>query len=109
MAEAVNNIKFLLVKGESSIAVANLKSLRKSYGEIMNQNRNILLEIEKKNLNTTSLADSMKVLGKFINRTANVRFGKVKEEIIHHCREAIKKKDFPRIVSIMEQGRAAIV
>ncbi len=75
----------------------------------MNQNRNIMLEIEKKNLNTTSLADSMKVLGKFINRTANVRFGKVKEEIINHCREAIKKKDFPKIVSIMEQGKAAIM
>jgi len=43
MAEAVNNIKFLLVKGESSIAVGNLNDLRKSYGEIMNQNKNILL------------------------------------------------------------------
>jgi hypothetical protein len=31
MAEAVNVIKFLLVKGESSLAVGNLKELRKSY------------------------------------------------------------------------------
>lgn len=50
----------------------------------------------------------MKVLGKFINQTAGVRFGKVKEEIISHCREAIKKKDFPKIVAIMEQGKRAI-
>ena len=40
---AVNTIKFLLVKGESSIAVGNLKELRKSYNEIMNQNKSILL------------------------------------------------------------------
>ena len=38
----MNNIKFLLVKGESSIAVGNLNDLRKSYGEIMNQNKNII-------------------------------------------------------------------
>ena len=75
----------------------------------MNQNKNILLQIEKKNLNTTSLADSMKVLGKFINQTSNVRFGKTKEDIINNCREAIKKKDFPKIMSIMEQGKSAII
>jgi len=52
----------------------------------MNQNKNIMLEIEKKNLNTVGLADSMKLLGKFINQTSNVRFGKIKEDIIHNCR-----------------------
>jgi len=51
----------------------------------------------------------MKLLGRFINQTSSVRFGKVKEEIISQCREAIKKKDFPKIMSIMEQGKAAIV
>lgn len=51
----------------------------------------------------------MKVLGKFINQTSSLRFGKVKEEIVSHCREAIKKKDFHKIVSIMEQGKSAIV
>lgn len=28
---------------------------------------------------------------------------------MNNCREAIKKKDFPKIVSIMEQGKSAIV
>ena len=51
----------------------------------------------------------MKVLGKFINQTSNVRFGKTKEDIINNCREAIKKKDFPKIMSIMEQGKSAII
>lgn len=29
-------------------------------------------------MNTTNLSDSLKTVGKFINQTSNVRFGKVK-------------------------------
>lgn len=44
----------------------------------MGFNRNLLLEIEKKSLNTKQLSESLKNLGQFINQTANVRYGKAK-------------------------------
>ena len=104
MAEAINNIKFLLVKGESARAVGSMKDFRLAYGEVMTQNRNLLAETEKKNMNTKILSDAMKSIGQFINQTANVRFGKPKSEMINQCREAIKKKDFPKILLLMERG-----
>jgi hypothetical protein len=50
----------------------------------------------------------LKALGQFINQTANVRYGKAKEQVIAGCREAIKKKEFPKIVTIMERGASAV-
>ena len=44
------------------------------------------------------------MLGQLINQTANTRCGKAKEQVIAGCREAIKKKQFPNIVDIMERG-----
>jgi hypothetical protein len=69
-----------------------MKDLRRTYTDIMGFNRNLLVEIEKKNLNTKQLSESLKYLSQFINQTANVRYGKAKELVISACREAIKKK-----------------
>ena len=104
MAEAINTIKFLLVKGESARIVNSMKDLRKSYGEVMEQNRNLITEISKKNQNTSQLADAMKSLGLLINQTSNVRFGEAKTKLVSQCREAIKNKDFPKIIGLMERG-----
>ena len=61
-----------------SLYIGSMKDLRRTYTDIMGFNRNLLLEIEKKNLNTKLLSDSLKNLGQFINQTANVRYGKAK-------------------------------
>jgi Bardet-Biedl syndrome 2 protein len=104
MAEAIDNIKFLLVKGESARCVGSMKDLRRTFSDIMGFNRNLLIEIEKKSHNTKQLSESLKTLGQLINQTANVRYGKAKEQMVSACREAIKKKEFPRILTIMERG-----
>lgn len=49
-------------------------------------------------MNTKILSDALKSVGQFINQTANVRFGEPKTKVINECREAIKKKDFPKIL-----------
>ena len=67
-----------------------------------------IVEIEKKNLNTKQLSESLKTLGQFINQTANVRYGKAKEQVIAGCRDAIKRKEFPKILTIMERGASAV-
>lgn len=85
-----------------------MNDLRKTYTEVMGFNRALLLEIEKKTLNTKQLSEALKTLGQFINQTANVRFGTAKEQVIAACREAIKRKEFPKILTIMERGAAAI-
>jgi hypothetical protein len=85
-----------------------MKGLRRTYTEIMGFNRNLLVEIEKKNLNTKQLSESLKYVGQFINQTANARYGKAKEQVIAACREAIKKKEFPKILTIMERGMSGI-
>jgi hypothetical protein len=108
MAEAIDNIKFMLVKGESARVVGSMKEFRRTYTDIMGFNRNLMTEIEKKNQNTKQLSYSLKVLGQLINQTANVRYGKAKETMIAGCREAIKKKQFPKIIEIMERGIAAV-
>lgn len=86
MAEAIDNIKFMLVKGESARLVSSMKEFRKTYTDIMGFNRNLMTEIEKKNQNTKQLSESLKDLGQYINQTANVRFGKAKEMTISGCR-----------------------
>jgi hypothetical protein len=45
MAEAIDNIKFLLVKGESARCVGSMNDLRRTYSDIMGFNRNLLTEI----------------------------------------------------------------
>lgn len=92
MAEAIENIKFMLVKGESARCVGSMRDLRRTYTDIMGFNRNLIIEIEKKNQNTKQLSESLKTLGQMINQTANVRYGKAKEQMIARCREAIKRK-----------------
>ena len=42
MADAIDNIKFMLVKGESSRCVGAMGELRRTYAEIMGFNRNLL-------------------------------------------------------------------
>jgi hypothetical protein len=85
-----------------------MNDLRKTYTEVMGFNRNLLVEIEKKNLNTKQLSESLKTLGQFINQTASVRYGKAKEQVIAGCRDAIKRKEFPKILTIMERGASAV-
>lgn len=92
MAEAIDNIKFMLVKGESARCVGSMTEMRKTYTDIMGFNSNLLTEIEKKNQNTRQLSEKLKWLGQLINQTANVRYGKAKEMVISGCREAIKRK-----------------
>jgi hypothetical protein len=82
--------------------------LRRTYAEVMGFNRNLLTEIEKKNVNTKQLGEALKVVGQIINQTANVRYGKAKEAVIAGCREAIKRREFPKIVAIMERGAAGV-
>jgi hypothetical protein len=56
MAEAIDNIKFMLVKGESARLVSSMREFRKTYTDIMGYNRNLMTEIEKKNQNTKQLS-----------------------------------------------------
>ena len=42
MADAINNIKFLMVKGESARCVGAMKDMRRSYTDIMGFNRNLM-------------------------------------------------------------------
>lgn len=67
LADSINSIKFLLVKGESARIVGAMGSFRKTYGEIMEHNRNLITEIEKKNLNTKILTETLKSVNIFIN------------------------------------------
>lgn len=78
--------------------------MRKSYVEVMGFNRNLLTEIEKKNGNARLLSDCLKQLGGMISQAASVRVGKAREAVVTSCREAIKKKQFSRIPTIMEKG-----
>ena len=86
MAESINTIKFLLVKGESARQVGSMNSFRKTYAEVMEQNRGLLTEIDKKNMNTKTLSEAMKAVGNFINQIANIRFGESKNLVIATCR-----------------------
>lgn len=104
MAESINVIKFLLVKAESARQVTCMNSLRKTYAEVMEQNRSLVVEIDKKNMNTKTLSEAMKSVGNFINQIANIRYGKSKNLVITKCRQAIKKKNFPVIIEIMANG-----
>ena len=45
MAEAIDNIKFMLVKGESARLVSSMKEFRKTYTDIIGFNRNLMTEI----------------------------------------------------------------
>lgn len=42
LADSLNTIKFLLVKGESARIVGSMGSFRKTYAEIMENNRNMI-------------------------------------------------------------------
>ena len=86
MAESINSIKFLLVKGESARQVGWMNNFRKTYAEVMEQNRSLITEVDKKNMNTKILSEAMKSVGNFINQIANVRYGESKNSVVTKCR-----------------------
>ena len=100
IAESVNNAKAFVVKGEFSIMLGDMASVRKNYTVVQQENGNLISEYMKRRSNHEALVKSLKELNNFIRKASNLRMGVEKANIVTTSREAIKNKKMKEIVKI---------
>lgn len=81
IAESVNNAKAFVVKGEFSLMLGDMASLKKNYTIVQQENGNLIGEYIKRRNNHEELVKSLKELNNFIRKASNLRIGASKSGI----------------------------
>lgn len=100
IAESINNAKVFVVKGEFSLMLGDMASLKKNYTVVQQENGNLIGEYLKRRNNHEELLKSLNNLKDFIRKASNLHYGPPKNKIVAASREAIKEKRMQDIVKI---------
>mmetsp|Transcript_22781 Transcript_22781/g.26166 ORF Transcript_22781/g.26166 Transcript_22781/m.26166 type:complete len:188 (-) Transcript_22781:2-565(-) len=100
IAESINNAKVFVVKGEFSIMLGDMASVKKNYSIVHQENGNLIAEYLKRRNNHEELVKSLKDLNNFIRKASNLRMGAAKNKIVADSRDAIKNKKTMDVVKI---------
>ena len=103
IAESVNQAKAFVVKGEFSLMLGDMASLKKNYTIVQQENGNLIGEYMKRRNNHEELVKSLKELNNFIRKSSNLRVGPAKGSI---GKSIIPSK--PYIIYLVSKSRAAI-
>ena len=82
IAEAINNAKVFVVKGELATSMADMASTKKYYTACQQQNSVLIEEYNKRRNNHEELKNLLRELNGFINKAASVRVGETKQRVI---------------------------
>jgi len=81
IAESVNNAKAFVVKGEFSLMLGDMVSLKKNYTIVQQENGSLIGEYIQRRNNHEELVKSLKELNNFIRKSSNLRMGPPKSAI----------------------------
>ena len=77
IAESIANLKCFIVKGEASLMINDVESMRKSYAVVQQENGTLIGEYLKRTNNHQDLISCLKELNNMIRNASNLRVGSV--------------------------------
>ena len=98
IAESINNAKVFVVKGEFSLMLGDMSSVKKNYSVVQQENGNLIGEYLKRRNNHEELLRCLKELKDYIRKISNLHIGSAKNQVVADCREAIKEKNGTQMV-----------
>ena len=106
IAEAINNAKVFVVKGELAVSMADMASTKKYYTQVQQQNSILIEEYTKRRNNHEELKNLLRELNGFINKAASIRMGEQKQRVVQQCRAAVKDlaNRSQDILNLLEKG-----
>ena len=100
MAEAVQNVKSLIVRAEDSRIQRNFSQFRKTFTQLQLLNSELIGEFQKRQSNHNELLSILKKVNQYIQRAGNLRFGQAKTRVVGALREAVKSKNTSLLTSV---------
>jgi len=100
MAEAVQNVKALIVRAEDSRIQRNFSQFKKTYSQLQLVNSELIGEFQKRQSNHNELLSILKKVNQCIQRAGNLRFGQAKTRVIAALRDAVKGKNTALLTSV---------
>lgn len=104
-AELNGRVKESIVRAEDSRLLGELRQMRTTYTRVMDLNRELIAEHNKRYNNQTALLDSLKQVNHMIQKAARLRVGKAKTAVINACRDAIKNNKVQLVLQIIKSGK----
>ncbi|KAK9814709.1 hypothetical protein WJX72_010246 [[Myrmecia] bisecta] len=106
VADSSNVIKSMLVKAEDARILGNMPSMKKLYGRLMDLNRELVMEHEKRATNHHDLLEALRLVNTMIQRAARLRVGEPKARVVAACRQAVKANNVQALLKIIREGHA---
>lgn len=73
--------------------MGDMAYVRKYYTEVMNENKSLMTELQKKKQNNETLMNALRKVNSMIQKASNLRMGQAKTRITAMCRKAIKSNN----------------
>lgn len=104
IAETSSNIRTLVIRSEDSRLLNEYVNLRQSYTDLQTFTRELMNSYRIRQTNHTDLVSALKEINLSIQKSANLRVGKSKTQLITSCRTAIKKNNLHSLSKIITSG-----
>lgn len=104
IADGSNTIKTLIIRAEDARLLDDMKAMRQMYGQLFDFNRELIGEYTKRNNNHAELLRCLKLVNAMIQKSARLRNGKPKSNLIAVARKAIKDNNMPSLFKIITRG-----
>lgn len=104
MADQSGLIRTLIVRGEDSRLLNDMKSMRKWFGQLYDINQDLVSGYKIRVNNHSELMETLKDVNQIIQKAGRLRAGKSKSKVISECRNAIKTNNISLLLKIIRTG-----
>ncbi|SPQ94801.1 unnamed protein product (mitochondrion) [Plasmodiophora brassicae] len=104
MADLINLVKMLVIKGEDARLLGDMGEMKTQYSELMDTNNELIRELAKRSANHEALLGALKKVNLMIQRAARLRMGTHKTNLIQACHNAIKANSTGTLLNIIKAG-----
>jgi Bardet-Biedl syndrome 2 protein len=104
IAENSSRVRGLVIRSEDARLLSEFRSVRQFYSEINSINRDLMKCYSIRHKNQEDLVSALKQINLIIQKTANLRVGKPKTDLVQACRQAIRQTNLNNLVKIISSG-----
>ena len=105
MAEAVGQVKALVVQAEDARLRLDMRGMRGHYARLRGLNAELLREYKKRARNHEALVEALRAVNAAIQQAAALRVGEPRARVVAACRAAIKGNNLGAMLGVMASGR----
>lgn len=104
MADHSSFIRSLVVRAEDSRELGDLLSMKQSFLQLYDLNKDLINAYNIRCNNHTDLLGTLKIVNQYIQKAGRLRVGSAKSQVVNACRAAIKDNDIPRLIKTVING-----